>query len=263
MLIDDLIHLNARIVGCDLVNSKKFLLKSDFVETCAEFVEDESFTETMKQMARLPFGEETHIFELQKPTYAAGEQTDVVTFICKEIKIDDQPHIQVHYLVGKKLFPYISLFNPKELERHPTGELSLPFRTKTTRGEPVRMGSMSPESELRVLSGAITLSSILAVLNSPKIIDTLDVNNDGWNAKRLKRKQKMLHNHTVVFIKKEIAEAVRLQNEGRSIELDSHGKRIHWRRGHFKHRATGTFWWSAHLAGAGSSLIEKRYDVTA
>lgn len=261
MLIDELIQLNARIPSCDLVNSKKFLLKSDFVETCAEFVEEESFTETMQQMAKLPFGKETHVFELQRPTYATGEQTDVVTFICKEIDIDDQPHIQVHYLVGKRLFPFISLFNPKEIERHPTGELSLPFRTKTTRGEPVRMGSMSPESELRILSGAITLSSILAVLNSPKIIDTAEVNNDSWNAKRKKHGQKILHNHTVVSIKGEIRAAVKKQNEGLPEEVDAHGRRIHWRRGHFKHRATGTFWWSATLVGSGVAPEGKRYEV--
>lgn len=263
MLIDDLIHSNVKIPGCDLVNSKKFLLKSDFVETCAEFVEDESFTETMKQMARLPFGEETHVFELQKPAYATGERTEIVTFVCKEIKIDDQPNIQVHYFVGSMLFSYISLFNPKELDRVSTGEMSLPFRAKTTSGEPIKGGSLPLESELRILAGALTLSSILAVLNSPKIIDTLDVNNDSWNARRIKHKQKMLHNHIVVSIKKEIREAVQKQNEGLPDEVDSRGKRIHWRRGHFKHRATGTFWWSAHLAGTGTTLTEKRYDVGA
>lgn len=263
MLIDDLIHLGAKLSDCDLVNAKKFLLKRDFVETCAEFVEEESFLDTMHEMARLPFGKETHVFELQKPAYATGEQTDVVTFVCKEIEIDGQAHIQAYYIVGTRLFPFVSLFSPKEIARQMTGELSVSFRVRTVRGEPVKQMSMSAESELRILSGAVTLSSILAVLNSPKIIDTMEVNNDEWNAKRKKHGQKMLHNHTVVFIKKEICEAVRRQNEGLPEEFDERGKRVHWRRGHFKHRATGTFWWSATLVGSGTGLIERRYDVTA
>ena len=76
MLIDDIIQIKSSIGGCDLISARKFLLKGDFVETCAEFVEEESFTETMQQMSRLPFGSEVHVFELQKPSYAVTNAHD-------------------------------------------------------------------------------------------------------------------------------------------------------------------------------------------
>ena len=170
MLIDDIIQIKSSIGGCDLISARKFLLKGDFVETCAEFVEEESFTETMQQMSRLPFGSEVHVFELQKPSYAVTSESDVVTFVCKEVLIDGESHIQLFYLVGKHLFPYIILFCPQQIERHPTGEISVPFRVIRPSGEPVKAGSLEHNAEQRILAGTITLSSILAVLNSPKII---------------------------------------------------------------------------------------------
>jgi len=49
-----------------------------------------------------------------------------------------------------------------------------------------------------------------------------------------------------------------------SIHTDSRrphdSPRKHWRRGHFKQRATGVFWWSAHLAGK-DGFVDKSYVV--
>lgn len=36
----------------------------------------------------------------------------------------------------------------------------------------------------------------------------------------------------------------------------------HWVRGHFKNRATGTYWWSAYIAGAGELQQRSGYNLT-
>lgn len=89
------------------------------------------------------------------------------------------------------------------------------------------------------------VTCILALLNSPAICEKNDhVHDPKVNKRRTQMGKKFLHDYSVLDIKKSVRDAMKQTGD------DSHeGRRLHWKRGHFKQRKTGLFWWNAHLAG--------------
>lgn len=125
--------------------------------------------------------------------------------------------------------------------------------------KPERMTTDKAFSIVAPLIGLVTTA--LGVMSSKRIICQVEVTP---STKRLSPKKdiKKLHSYSLIKIRPEIerafAEDADLEKEQRG------GRKLHWRRGHFKHCRTGTFWWSAHLAGsAANGVVKSRYIAEA
>ena len=104
---------------------------------------------------------------------------------------------------------------------------------------------------------ALELCAILAFINSPNVVRSTDViTQENVNQKRVATGKTWLHSYRLLEIKKEIKRQL-----GESLQTEE-GRRLHWKRGHFKIRKTGIFWWNPHLAGRKElGFIEKDYAV--
>lgn len=122
------------------------------------------------------------------------------------------------------------------------------------RDGPVEKCPTIPEKERLLLSTQI--SAILAVINSPNIIEKETTDYSKLNNKRIRQGKPPLPDVTTIMIKREILKELKEQEE--ADREPGAKKRLHWRRGHFKHMPTGTFWYSACLVGAGP-MIEHDY----
>ncbi len=101
-------------------------------------------------------------------------------------------------------------------------------------------------------------SLLLAVLNSRNLIETETSDLRQLNRARERRGKLPLFEHKVIHINPDIRHAMCEAQSG--VEENHTGVRAHWRRGHFKIRKTGVFWWSPHMAGkAELGQIEKQY----
>src|SRR5262249_23357088 len=75
------------------------------------------------------------------------------------------------------------------------------------------------------------------------------------NRKRAKLGRAPLCTYQIVDLNREIKDYLRMADR----ESDDEA-RFHWRRGHFKARKTGLFWWRPHTAGRkGYGEISKQY----
>lgn len=101
-----------------------------------------------------------------------------------------------------------------------------------------------------------SLCDILAIINSPNIIEKETTDYSKLNKKRIKQGKPPLPDVTTITIKREILKELKEQEEAE--REPGAKKRLHWRRGHFKHMPTGTFWYSACLVGSGP-MIEHDY----
>lgn len=73
------------------------------------------------------------------------------------------------------------------------------------------------------------------------------------NKARVQHKKLPLMSYHVVDLSKKYSSAIESNPDGSC-------KRLHWRRGHFKYRKTGVFWWSPHLSGQKKmGFIKKHY----
>jgi len=97
----------------------------------------------------------------------------------------------------------------------------------------------------------------LALINSPSLTIAKNVRiEQAVNNKRTAKGKMPLHDYHILEIKKEI-----IQNMG-AAGTTFEGRRLHWKRGHFKVRKTGIFWWNPHLAGRKElGFVEKDYSV--
>lgn len=98
----------------------------------------------------------------------------------------------------------------------------------------------------------------IATLNSRNLIEVESTDLTRLNRSRQRRGKLPLFDHKVVRINRDIRQMIR--DEAHSESNDASGIRTHWRRGHFKVRKTGVFWWSPHIAGKPElGQIEKKY----
>lgn len=97
---------------------------------------------------------------------------------------------------------------------------------------------------------------IISMINSRNIIEQKEVTPK--RERKVKPGQKKLLSYTIIKIKPEIMRNLKEAEENESGAKMS--RKLHWRRGHFKHCRTGTFWWSAHLAGSAiNGVVNSRY----
>ena len=91
---------------------------------------------------------------------------------------------------------------------------------------------------------AVTFYDVIVRINSPRITDVRPCENQSKiNRKRAKLGRPPLFTYHVVDLNKEIKAQLR------QVDNEDAGVRFHWRRGHFKARKTGLFWWNPHTAG--------------
>lgn len=85
-------------------------------------------------------------------------------------------------------------------------------------------------------------------INSPAVTDIGEpVDYSKLNKKRVRSGKLPMQEMRVVDLSKHIKAA--LKQSGLEHEEEGYNVRYHWRRGHFKTRKTGIFWWSPHTAG--------------
>lgn len=104
----------------------------------------------------------------------------------------------------------------------------------------------------------ILIFDFIVRMNSKRITDIKPAEDlTRINKKRLRLGRLPLCEYHVVDLNKEIKQYLK-QVDGEVV----HGVRFHWRRGHFKIRKTGIFWWNPHTAGrVAYGEIEKEYTA--
>ena len=97
---------------------------------------------------------------------------------------------------------------------------------------------------------------VFILLNCKNAVNLEPSDLDKLNAARMKKGRVPLCDYHVVDINLKAAE------DALPHGMDGPEKRMHWRRGHFKRRKTGLYWWSPHLAGRKElGFVEKHYAV--
>jgi hypothetical protein len=101
--------------------------------------------------------------------------------------------------------------------------------------------------------------SVLGLLNTRNVVHSAPVDNTVMNKKRARHGKRELFSHTLLKVRPSIV--VRTGGEGPGGHRDL---RMHFVRGHFKHRATGLFWWSTHVRGSiEHGAVVKDYELEA
>jgi hypothetical protein len=99
---------------------------------------------------------------------------------------------------------------------------------------------------------------LLWLLNARNVAYTENVNKEKHNIKRKKQGKLPLFSHMLLKIRPEIY----AHDAGSMAASQNRDMRLHFVRGHFKHRRSGLFWWSMHARGSGKQgIIEKDYVV--
>ncbi len=94
-------------------------------------------------------------------------------------------------------------------------------------------------------------------INSPQLTQQSHSNLNKLNRKRVSKGKNELMAHVIVNLSDKGRQALRDCNFSGTT-----GTRLHWRRGHFKVRKTGMFWWNPHIAGQRElGVIEKKYKA--
>lgn len=235
--------------AAELGRSKKFFIEHELLSELDVFIRDESFYDAMREKARLPFPE---VFLEFHPRSLDGSGFRKLGCLCTENKTG---HISVRYLSDKGYTKWVFWFNPKTFAyNNGSPQVEITMTDEAERA--------SREQDITAIGKyALILGSVLTALNSPTIIEKKEKDFTDWNKKRVKRGQHPLSNHISVNLKREIIDALAAQNAPLVDPNDKSPKKLHWRRGHFKHRKTGTFWWSPHLAGRGDTAQDKTYIV--
>ena len=105
------------------------------------------------------------------------------------------------------------------------------------------------------VGAVVTAMSAVAIINSKGVSATEASDLAALNRKRQRNGKPPLTEYHTVRIRDEVLRQIR--PEGSQPE---EGVRLHWRRGHFKSRKTGLYWWNPHLAGRKElGMVEKHY----
>jgi hypothetical protein len=101
------------------------------------------------------------------------------------------------------------------------------------------------------------LVAILGLLNTRNVVQTETVDMELTNKKRERSGKRPLFSHDLIKVRPFITASGERATEGGHRDL-----RLHFVRGHFKHRRTGLFWWSMHARGdAKVGVTLKDYEI--
>ena len=99
--------------------------------------------------------------------------------------------------------------------------------------------------------------AVFILMNCKNAVEVKDCEPlDVLNKRRKERGVLPIMDYKILDISEKVKKT--LTSNGTADEKDT--RRLHWRRGHFKTRKTGVYWWSPHLAGDSQlGMIEKDY----
>jgi hypothetical protein len=124
----------------------------------------------------------------------------------------------------------------------------------------------SPETASRLAEYAIEdwggevrfMIAVLGLLNTRNVAQTVNIDKTKENIQRIRHSKRALFSHTLLKIRPQIY----THYIGESAIHQYNELRLHFVRGHFKHRKTGLFWWGMHARGSGKhGFIHKDYEV--
>jgi len=95
--------------------------------------------------------------------------------------------------------------------------------------------------------------AFLSILNCCNITRVFNEPDRALNKAKIKRKQCPEYPFHTIKIKG--SNAVNMFSSTRMMTGERAEARLHWRRGHIKHRATGNFWWNPHVVGSGGEKV--------
>jgi hypothetical protein len=101
--------------------------------------------------------------------------------------------------------------------------------------------------------------AILGLLNTRNVAQHTTVDNEHANIKRARHGKRPLFSHTLLKIRPTLMVPKGSEGSG-----DPRDLRMHFVRGHFKHRKSGLFWWSTHVRGKlEHGAVLKDYEIEA
>jgi len=99
--------------------------------------------------------------------------------------------------------------------------------------------------------------SMLGLLNTRNVVHMAPVDNEAMNVKRARHGKRPLFSHTLIKVRPSI-----VVREGGASDGGHRDLRLHFVRGHFKHRASGVYWWSMHTRGSiEQGMVSKDYEI--
>jgi hypothetical protein len=253
MLIDDVLAhrsfgatLDKFPMLSDLRAAHAFVLAADAQEAASHLMKSAATPATITGQFRLPYPMvwiEAAIDGAKIGFYLDGRNNDGLMFCLCFVRAPGQFGIKS-----------AGMFEPDTIGFIDGGKM----REFTLRCQPMQaMLDKSPDAHGALISAVITVMSAVAIINSPAVsaIDPADIIK--LNRQRTRRGKQPLVDYHTVHIRPEVARQIRAATSNGQ-ECD--GVRLHWRRGHFKARKTGLFWWSPHLAGQKElGMVEKDY----
>jgi hypothetical protein len=100
--------------------------------------------------------------------------------------------------------------------------------------------------------------AVLGLLNTRNVAQTVNIDKTKENTKRVYHGKRSLFSHTLLKIRPQVY----MRTASDSLASQHMELRLHFVRGHFKHRKTGLFWWGMHARGSGKhGFIHKDYEV--
>lgn len=102
------------------------------------------------------------------------------------------------------------------------------------------------------------MTAVLGLMNTKNVVHVMPVDNEKYNAKRIRHNKRPLFSHKVLKVRPEIW----VRNASQPIAHQHKDLRMHFVQGHFKHRKTGLFYWSHHVRGnIKHGAVLKDYEV--
>lgn len=103
-----------------------------------------------------------------------------------------------------------------------------------------------PDNVQALYWDCLRIMDFIARINSPQIAEVKETNDfTALNRSREKKGKSALLEYRIIDLNKKTKAVLKSLKTGEA----ENGRKLHWKRGHFKIRKTGMFWWNAHLVG--------------
>jgi hypothetical protein len=233
--------------------AQKFLLTTDFSDASLEKLATQETIVKCKDMIKLPHNP---MFIEWKIIHEKAADFHVGSLLWKE---EEKEFIEGIFFDGLRgMYEFNNfVFFPTTLELDNDGDIKIMVKEKDNH---IIEAHWTNEGNGKFYEVCVPhIIDFLVRINSEKIAEiTACENLDRINKKRTKNGKLPNFEYHIVDLNKNIKKDLEFMKK---MESDSH-LRLHWRRGHFKCRKTGVFWWNPHLAGREElGKIEKHYEA--
>lgn len=268
MFCDEVLSRHAPGAGKDfLASTHKFILTPEFIDVANQLGKTHEDCIGLKHLFRLP-----HNPMWLEPRPMRNDQCGIILQQLSEldcanlnknkrgntsVPITDAIRIVQLYPDPHRMHAWLAL--PHTLRLSESGSLKMNIALfSDPDGNPV--GDPYPPKEFMdwMVVESIKYCCYIATLNSRTLVELETPDLSRLNSARERRGKPPQSDHKIVHIKRNIRQMMR--EAAQANENDVIGVRAHWRRGHFKVRKTGVFWWSPHMAGKTElGQVEKQY----